>query len=72
MSPMFERPIYRVRTLEASAANEPEAGQAAPLTNSAAAQPEQRGAPPRKSTARPSSFNTPFESLAGILKDGDQ
>jgi 3'-5' exoribonuclease len=78
MSPMFERPIYRARTLETAASTEPEAKMQeekapAPFTNAAAAaQPDQKSTPPRKPTARPNNFNTPFESLAGLLKDGDQ
>ena len=74
MAPMFERPIYRVRTLETAAAKEPEAKpQPAPLTEAAvSAQSEQKSTLPRKPAARPNNFNTPFESLAGLLKDGDQ
>jgi 3'-5' exoribonuclease len=71
ISPMFERPIYRVRTMDAPAANEPPAAvQAAPFTSAAAAaQPEQKSGPARKSNVRPNNFNTPFEGLADLLKD---
>lgn len=79
MAPMFERPIYRVRTLETNVATEPQvtAQAAPPLTDAATAtqaatQSEQKAAPPRKPSVRPNNFNTPFESLAGILKDGDK
>jgi 3'-5' exoribonuclease len=70
MSPMFERPIYRIRTNEVSAASEPatqivEPAQAATVSNS---RPEKSDAPPRKPQTRSNSFNTPFEALADLVK----
>jgi len=72
MAPMFERPIYRVRTLEAAPA-EPKAveSEAKSQTANAAvtnATPEPQTAPPRKPNVRPNNFNTPFEGLADLLK----
>lgn len=54
ISPMFERPIYRRRTLESGL----ETGSAAKETG-----PEE--APPAGQAGRTVSFNTPFASLAG-------
>jgi len=51
ISPMFERPIYRRRTIELANGSTPPA----------ASQPE---APPRE--GQTGSFNTPFARLAGL------
>lgn len=71
ISPMFERPIYRVRTNEAPAANEPSAQTDEPAKASvavAAARPEKSEASARKPQIRSNSFNTPFEALADLVK----
>jgi 3'-5' exoribonuclease len=79
ISPMFERPIYRRRTIESpqveSANDAPDSvvdGKAASATAVASPPSEKSAAPQRKSPARPDSFNTPFESLANLLKEGQQ
>ncbi len=78
ITPMFERPIYRLRTTEApdqqpaepvkidepSDLSTPAISAAAATTNT-----ENAGAAPRKSTHRRDSFNTPFEQLADMLKE---
>ncbi len=74
ISPMFERPIYRRRTIGApektdSGAND---GQAVTAAAVASSQPEQGNAQQRKSTARSDSFNTPFESLSDLFKGVEQ
>jgi 3'-5' exoribonuclease len=71
ISPMFDRPIYRRRTETPGegdgSSTVPE--QMANLTVSATAQQMKDSSPARKSSIRPNSFNTPFESLADLLKD---
>lgn len=66
MTAMFERPIYRVRTIEPPQPEpvpaQPEQAQAATATNTASQ-------PPRKSPVRAESFNTPFEQLAELFKE---
>jgi hypothetical protein len=72
ISPMFERPIYRRRTNETQGPGDGSgvgSEQVASLTVSATAQQTNDSSPARKSSIRPNSFNTPFESLADILKD---
>ncbi len=71
ISPMFERPIYRVRANETPAANEPMTQIVEPAKVSvavASAQPEKNETPPRKPQLRSNSFNTPFEALADLVK----
>jgi len=75
ISPMFERPIYRVRTNEAPATDQPAAEPAESMSVSAQAsvaaanaRPENSAAPPRKPNVRSNSFNTPFEALADLVK----
>lgn len=74
VTPMFERPIYRRRTVEAPAAAEIGVAAAMP---SGAALPAPTGRPamaptkdnrPRQNV-RSDSFNTPFEQLADLIKD---
>lgn len=62
ISPMFERPVYRRRTLEVT---EDEAGSTAADT----ATTERASAPATSATSAVGSFNTPFQSLAGLIKD---
>ena len=69
ISPMFERPIYRVRTNEAPAeTSEPAAGTIIAQDATAVAQPAKTEAPARKPNVRSNSFNTPFEALADLAK----
>jgi hypothetical protein len=73
ISPMFERPIYRRRTigprLPAQTIAEENHVKAAAAAFS---QPEQSDVSPRKQPARPDSFNTPFEQLSDLFKGPDQ
>jgi hypothetical protein len=62
ISPMFERPIYRRRTIEGDSAREEAAAAAAGSSKIEKAQIQ-------RSTARPDSFNTPFEQLSELFKD---
>lgn len=71
ISPMFERPVYRVRTNGSPVTAETAAG--SPLAQAAVAaalteKSEQKEAPARKPNVRSSSFNTPFEALADLVK----
>jgi 3'-5' exoribonuclease len=72
MTQMFERPIYRIRTLETPVTTEPgipEASAADATTTASgnfATPPEK----PRRPNIRPNNFNTPFEGLADLLKNG--
>jgi 3'-5' exoribonuclease len=61
MSAMFERPIYRVRTIE-----QPKPEPVLPQPPQTNALPEKE---PRKSAVRAESFNTPFEQLADLFKE---
>jgi 3'-5' exoribonuclease len=73
ISPMFERPIYRQRTVEApkvEAASDDD--QAASVAAAASSQPEPRNVPQRKPPARSDSFNTPFEQLGDLFKGPQQ
>lgn len=73
ISPMFERPIYRRRTIESPAQVEAIAeDNRAKAAAVASSQPEKSGAAQRKQSARPDSFNTPFEQLADIIKGAEQ
>jgi len=81
MTQMFERPIYRRRTLESASETLPSAASSrltpepAPALSVAALQAESSATAeakadgqPRKSTPRSDHFNTPFESLADWRK----
>ncbi|HEY8459923.1 MAG TPA: hypothetical protein VIM99_06045, partial [Blastocatellia bacterium] len=73
ITPMFERPIYRRRTIESeepamTAADDNQAKAAA----AALSQPEKSAAPPGKQSARRDSFNTPFEQLSDLFKPKDR
>jgi 3'-5' exoribonuclease len=57
ISPMFERPIYRRRTIEGNTIPEQAAGAVAGKVQVV------------RSNARPDSFNTPFEQLTELFKD---
>jgi 3'-5' exoribonuclease len=74
ISPMFERPIYRRRTIEPPNADGDGADndQAAIAAAAVASQPEKNKIQQRKQPARSDSFNTPFENLANLYKDGQQ
>ncbi|MGE0130679.1 MAG: 3'-5' exoribonuclease YhaM family protein [Blastocatellales bacterium] len=73
ISPMFERPIYRRRTIESPALVEAEADDnQAKAAVAALSQSEKGAAPQRKQAARPDSFNTPFDQLADIFKGPEQ
>ncbi|MEP7274060.1 MAG: OB-fold nucleic acid binding domain-containing protein [Acidobacteriota bacterium] len=66
ISPMFERPVYRRRTIEPSATISDEAtgseeGPVAPKDLPASPAPSAKSAV--------GSFNTPFQNLSGLLKD---
>jgi 3'-5' exoribonuclease len=73
ISPMFERPVYRRRTIEAPAPAQTiaEDNQAKAATV-ALSQPEKSDATQRKQPTRPDSFNTPFDQLADFFKGPDQ
>jgi 3'-5' exoribonuclease len=62
ISPMFERPIYRRRTIKGDSA--PEEAAAAAASSS-----QIEKAKVVRSTARPDNFNTPFEQLSELFKD---
>ncbi|HEY7184203.1 MAG TPA: HD domain-containing protein [Blastocatellia bacterium] len=66
---MFERPVYRRRTIEASAAAVAEDNQA--KAAAASTQPEKSAVAAGKRQARPDSFNTPFEQLSDLFKAGE-
>ena len=75
MTAMFERPIYRVRTL-ATPATEPPPVAATPTTAAETKSGAASGTAgttqakeSRKSAARADSFNTPFEQLANLMKE---
>jgi 3'-5' exoribonuclease len=59
ITPMFERPIYRRRPMEATA-------EALPVGPVAPAAP---AAPKVQPTTRPGTFNTPFAGLADLIKE---
>jgi 3'-5' exoribonuclease len=63
ISPMFERPVYRRRTLEVSEPDEPVAAKGAEARAGKVA------APASSATSAARSFNTPFQNLAGLIKD---
>jgi 3'-5' exoribonuclease len=65
ISPMFERPIYRRRTLEAPGTEE--IAEPAASAATASASPAAKPKPP----AKPTAFNNPFAALADLAKDGE-
>jgi 3'-5' exoribonuclease len=82
VTPMFERPIYRRRTLETTAPPSAESnaaqpalfaaaqnGQAGEATSRAADGVASAGQSRRPGGVRSDSFNTPFEQLADLMKD---
>jgi 3'-5' exoribonuclease len=64
ISPMFERPIYRRRTIARDSVREEAAVAAA-----GSSQIEKAKVQIQRSTARPDNFNTPFEQLSELFKD---
>ncbi|HKQ75895.1 MAG TPA: HD domain-containing protein [Blastocatellia bacterium] len=73
ISPMFERPIYRRRTIETSTPAETGADEnQAKAATAVSAQAEKSGHAQRKHTGRPDSFNTPFEQLSDLFKVPDE
>ena len=68
MSAMFERPIYRVRTIEQPQPAEVPVPTQTP-SNAVAAPAPNDSTPQRKSPVRAESFNTPFEHLADLFKE---
>ncbi|HEX5085509.1 MAG TPA: HD family phosphohydrolase, partial [Blastocatellia bacterium] len=73
LTPMFERPIYRRRTIEPPSpaltnADDNQAKAAA----AALSQPEKDAGAHGKPSARSDSFNTPFEQLSDLFKSKDQ
>ncbi|HYE72183.1 MAG TPA: hypothetical protein VEF04_02590, partial [Blastocatellia bacterium] len=78
VTPMFERPIYRSRTMETAKPLTENAVAAAPSTSAAASSaqngrvsniPATEKRLQRQSNVRVDSFNTPFEQLGDLLKD---
>jgi len=74
ITPMFERPIYRRRTIEAAPAPPAKEITAAASSGSAASALAEPGAGKehkrnRKPDSRPDSFNTPFEHLTELIKE---
>jgi 3'-5' exoribonuclease len=65
ISPMFERPIYRRRTIVEPPLPEQAAGAAAGKS-----QNDNSNVQVLRTAARPDSFNTPFEQLSEFFKDG--
>ena len=72
ISPMFERPIYRRRTLETAATPETSVDEnQAKAATASLSQPDKNDSARRQST-RLDSFNTPFEQLTDLFKSKDQ
>jgi 3'-5' exoribonuclease len=73
ITPMFERPIYRRRPTDAappeSLCEASAAAAGTPLPSPRAAEPQPKPKPEHKPSARPDSFNTPFEQLAELMKE---
>src|SRR5262245_11887888 len=73
ISPMFERPIYRRRTIETSAPAESGSDdKQAKAASAVSSQTEKSDLAQRKQPSRPDSFNTPFEQLSDFFKGADQ
>jgi 3'-5' exoribonuclease len=72
ISPMFERPIYRHRTLESPKVEATSDGDQTATAAAAASQPERSDTPQHNRAARSDSFNTPFEQLGELFKGAQQ
>jgi 3'-5' exoribonuclease len=73
ISPMFERPLYRRRTIKPCAPAETIAeDNQAKAAAAALSQPEKSDVAQRKQPARHDSFNTPFEQLSDLFKGQEQ
>jgi 3'-5' exoribonuclease len=73
ISPMFERPIYRRRTIKPCAPAETIAeDNQAKAAAAALSQPEKSDVAQRKQPAGHDSFNTPFEQLSDLFKGQEQ
>jgi 3'-5' exoribonuclease len=73
ISPMFERPVYRLRTIEPRAPAQTIAEDNQAKAAAAASSPPEKGdVAQRKQPARPDSFNTPFEQLSDLFKGQEQ
>ncbi len=70
ISPMFERPIYRRRTIE-QPASEPAAPAASAASAASSPASATGGAQPRKPSGRSDTFNTPFEGLIDLVKNDE-
>jgi 3'-5' exoribonuclease len=64
ISPMFERPIYRRRTIEVNST-----AKEAAVVAAGSSQIEKANVQVPRSTAHPDNFNTPFEQLSDLFKD---
>jgi 3'-5' exoribonuclease len=71
ISPMFERPIYRRRTLETPAPEPAEIGQTANAAAAPQQQPRPVQTPARKGPGGRDTFNTPFEGLLNLVSEKD-
>lgn len=70
ISPMFERPIYRRRTIEAPAEKADGAGSSKTVSVAAGLSPSEKADPKSRRSAAPAdNFNTPFEHLTDIFKN---
>jgi 3'-5' exoribonuclease len=73
ISPMFERPVYRRRTIEPRAPAQTIAEDNQAKAAAAALSPPEKGdVAHRKQPAHPDSFNTPFEQLTDLFKGQEQ
>jgi hypothetical protein len=73
ISPMFERPVYRRRTIKPSAPAETIAeDNQAKAAAAALSQPEKSDVGQRKQPSRQDSFNTPFDQLSDLFKGQEQ
>jgi 3'-5' exoribonuclease len=73
ISPMFERPLYRRRSIKPCAPAEIIAeDNQAKAAAAALSQPEKGDVAQRKQSARHDSFNTPFEQLSDMFKGQEQ
>ena len=73
ISPMFERPLYRRRTIKPCAPAEIMAeDNQAKAAAAALSQPEKSDVAQRKQPSRHDSFNTPFEQLSDLFKGQEQ
>jgi 3'-5' exoribonuclease len=73
ISPMFERPIYRRRTIEpADPAEINSDDNQAKAAAAALSRPEKNGGAQRKPSSHSDSFNTPFEQLTDLFKSAEK